>query len=99
MPFFPGDRVWTDGAGRAEFQFKGGSVVRLDSRSKLDYLSHDQEGSDETIALRLWSGSLILHVTRRTGADPASRSKSPGGLSACPTGASTAWTRRRARPG
>src|SRR5262245_1769008 len=31
-PFFPGDRVWTDGVGRAEFQFPDGSTLRLDSR-------------------------------------------------------------------
>src|SRR5712672_1688025 len=36
LPFLPGDRVWTDQSGRAEFQFAGGSLLRLDSASKLD---------------------------------------------------------------
>ena len=61
-PFMPGDRVWTDGAGRAEFQFPDGTLLRLDSRSKLDYIAHDQDGRDATISVRLWSGSLILRL-------------------------------------
>jgi hypothetical protein len=64
QPFLPGDRVWTDSAGRAEFQFPEGSVVRLDRRSKLDYSGHD-EGQEERVVLRLWSGSTFLRV--RTG--------------------------------
>ena len=59
LPFLPGDRVWTDSAGRAEFQFPDGTVVRLDRRSKLDYAGHE-EGEGERIALRLWSGSVIV---------------------------------------
>ena len=42
LPFLPGDRVWTDAAGRAEFQFPDGTVVRLDRRSKLDYAGHEE---------------------------------------------------------
>jgi hypothetical protein len=57
LPFLPGDRVWTDGTGRAEFQFGDGSVVRLDRASKLDYAGDDGEHA----FLRLWSGSLMLH--------------------------------------
>jgi hypothetical protein len=64
QPFLPGDRVWTDGSGRVEFQFPDGSTVRLDSRSKLDYSGHE-EGRGERIALRLWSGSLIVRVRTR----------------------------------
>src|SRR5262245_29913679 len=37
VPFLPGDRVWSDGSGRAEFQFPDGGVLRLDSKGKLDY--------------------------------------------------------------
>jgi uncharacterized protein DUF6600/FecR-like protein len=59
MPFLPGDRVWTDDSGRAEFQFAEGTLLRLDNRGKLDYVSHD-EGREERIALRLWSGGLML---------------------------------------
>jgi ferric-dicitrate binding protein FerR (iron transport regulator) len=51
LPFLPGDRVWTDTAGRTEFQFPDGSVVRLDRRSKLDYAGHE-EGTDERVVLR-----------------------------------------------
>src|SRR5262245_62310892 len=43
LPFLPGDRIWTDENGRAEFQFGGGAVVRLDSRSKLDYMAGEDE--------------------------------------------------------
>lgn len=78
LPFLPGDRIWTDGAGRAEFQFADGSVVRLDSRSKFEYVAHD-EGSDEKIVLRLWSGSLQLST--RDGRDvPDFDVETPGGL-------------------
>jgi len=59
VPFLPGDRVWTDDAGRVEFQFLDGTFVRLDRRSKLDYTAHE-EGRAERIILRLWSGSLYL---------------------------------------
>jgi hypothetical protein len=78
-PFFPGDRVWTDGGGRAEFQFPDGSVLRLDSRSKLDYVAHEDGSGDETILLRLWSGSLFLHVRDR-GRSPRFEVEVPGGL-------------------
>jgi len=61
------DRVWTDANGRADFQFPDGSVVRLDRRSKLDYAGHEEDRG-ERIALRLWSGSLILRVGPRAGA-------------------------------
>jgi hypothetical protein len=64
LPFLPGDRVWTDSGGRAEFQFPDGTVVRLDRRSKLDYAGHD-EGKEERIVLRLWSGSALVRVRTR----------------------------------
>jgi hypothetical protein len=60
LPFLPGDRVWTDRAGRAEFQFADGTILRLDSSSKLDYVAHDDGGGDRVV-LRLWSGGLYLH--------------------------------------
>lgn len=59
LPFLPGDRVWTDRAGRAEFQFADGSVLRLDSGSKLDYVAED--GAGGRVILRLWSGAVSLH--------------------------------------
>ena len=77
LPFLPGDRVWTDAAGRAEFQFPEGTVVRLDSRSKLDYSAHD-ESRDERVVLRLWSGSLIVRTRAREAA--IFEIETPGGL-------------------
>ncbi len=67
QPFLPGDRVWTDSTGRAEFQFPDGTLVRLDRRSKLDYSGHE-EGQEERVVLRLWSGSTFLRVRARGGA-------------------------------
>jgi hypothetical protein len=67
LPFLPGDRVWSDASGRAEFQFPEGTLVRLDSRSKLDYSGHE-EGRGERIVLRLWSGSLIVRARTADGA-------------------------------
>ena len=61
LPFLPGDRIWTDDAGRAEFQFPDGTVVRLDRRGKLDYAAHEEERG-ERIVLRLWSGSVVVHA-------------------------------------
>lgn len=62
LPFLPGDRLWSDGGGRVEVQFADGAVLRLDRRSKLDYLEHDARRSPEVVTLSLWSGSLFLHV-------------------------------------
>jgi hypothetical protein len=64
LPFLPGDRIWTDSAGRAEFQFPDGTLVRVDRRSKLDYAGHE-EGEEERVVLRLWSGSAIVRVRAR----------------------------------
>jgi hypothetical protein len=77
LPFLPGDRVWTDGGGRAEFQFAGGSLLRLDNASKLDYVAHD-DGRDERIVLRLWSGALYLHGRDRR--DGGFEIETPGGV-------------------
>jgi hypothetical protein len=65
LPYLPGDRVWTDAGGRAEFQFADGSLLRLDYGSKLDYVDH-VEGRDERIALRLWAGSVFLRARDRS---------------------------------
>lgn len=77
VPFLPGDRVWTDDTGRADFRFPDGSAVRLASRSKLDY-SSDEPGQEETIVLRLWSGSLILH--NRSGTLASFEIETPSGV-------------------
>jgi hypothetical protein len=65
LPFLPGDRVWTDAQGRAEFQFPDGTLLRLDRRSKLDYSGHEEE-REERIVLRLWSGSLVVRLRGRS---------------------------------
>jgi hypothetical protein len=68
MPFLPGDRVWTDSRGRIEFHFADGSLVRVDSRSKLDYDGYDNERGGQVV-LRLWSGSVYVHQ-RELGRSP-----------------------------
>jgi len=60
-PFLPGDRVWTDSRGRADFQFPDGATLRLDSRGKLDYVAHD-DSRGTRIILKLWSGGLYLRT-------------------------------------
>jgi hypothetical protein len=78
LPFLPGDRVWTDASGRADFQFPDGTRLRLDSRSKVDYTAHD-EGRGERVTLRLWSGGIYLHV--RGGNERAEYTiETPGGV-------------------
>ncbi len=78
VPFLPGDRIWTDDRGRAEFQFVDGSVLRLDTQSKLDYVAHE-DGRSERIVLRLWSGGLVLQA--RNGQRVADYAiETPGGL-------------------
>jgi len=74
IPFLPGDRVWTDGGGRVEFQFADGSLLRLDNRSKLDYTAHE----DGRIFLHLWSGGAFLR-TRDSRADEF-EFETPGGI-------------------
>jgi uncharacterized protein DUF6600/FecR-like protein len=74
LPFLPGDRVWTDQGGRAEFQFADGTILRVDSRSKLDYVARN-DGRRENIVLRLWSGGLYVH-----GRDPELSVETPGGV-------------------
>ena len=76
LPFLPGDRVWSDEGGRLEVQFADGSVLRLDSRSKLDYVSQEGGRRAERVVLRLWSGALILHG-RGGRRSPSSRSRHP----------------------
>lgn len=79
LPFLPGDRVWTDARGRAEFQFADGTLLRLDSGSKLDYIAHEEGEQDERVILRLWSGGLFLHP--RDGRNsPEFAVETPGGV-------------------
>jgi hypothetical protein len=72
LPFLPGDRVWTDERGRTEVQFADGTVIRVDSRSKLDYVARERE---DLVVLRLWSGGLYVH-----GRNPGMSIETPGGV-------------------
>jgi hypothetical protein len=78
LPLLPGDRVWTDSAGRAELQFADGTVLRLDSASKLDYAAHE-DGAGDRVVLRLWSGGLYLHNRDGRGY-PDFAIETPGGV-------------------
>src|SRR5207245_8480604 len=75
LPFLPGDRAWTDASGRVEFQFSDGTVLRVDNRSKLDYVARDDGRRDERAVLRLWSGGLYVH-----GRDPRMSIETAGGV-------------------
>jgi hypothetical protein len=79
LPFLPGDRVWTDEGGRVEFQFASGSTLRLDVRSKLDYVAHEDRGREERVVLRLWSGGSYLYTGNNRGF-PDFDIETPGGL-------------------
>jgi hypothetical protein len=78
LPFLPGDRVWTDGSGRIELQFADGTLLRLDAATKLDFVAHSEESGQETVVLRLWSGSLQLVVLTVAG-EPVFVVETPGG--------------------
>jgi ferric-dicitrate binding protein FerR (iron transport regulator) len=95
LPFLPGDRVWTDHAGRAEFQFPGGTLVRLDRRSKLDYAGHEEDGG-ERVVLRLWSGSAIVRAAAR-GFGRFEIDTPAGSVQALEGSGSSGWTSRPAR--
>jgi ferric-dicitrate binding protein FerR (iron transport regulator) len=75
-PFLPGDRIWTNADGRAEFQFPDGALLRLDRRSKLDYSGHEERDGDQ-VFLRLWSGSAYLRTRAR---DVEFQIETPGGV-------------------
>jgi hypothetical protein len=71
VPFLPGDRMWTDDAGRAELQLATGVFIRMDTQSTLEYAS---EGARP--AFRVDSGGLYVHA--RQGGDLTI--ETPGGL-------------------
>ncbi len=77
LPFLPGDRIWTDDRGRIELQFPDGSVARVDSRSKLDFVAIDGD-ENERVVLRLWAGAMILRAGGRGAASFAV--ETPAGL-------------------
>jgi hypothetical protein len=80
LPFLPGDRVWTDDVGRLEIVFSDGSTLRLDSRSKLDFVSQEGGRRSERVVLRLWSGSVILHYRDDDQRSPEFTIETPEGV-------------------
>lgn len=78
MPLLPGDRVWTDGTGRAEILFSDGEVFRLSDRSKVDYLGRDRD-SDERLGFRIFSGSFQARLYGRTARRGGFELRVPGG--------------------
>ena len=61
MPFLPGDRVWTDDAGRAEVVFAEGETLWIAERTKVDSLGRE---NDERLGIRLFAGAIAARVRR-----------------------------------
>jgi hypothetical protein len=76
MPFLPGDRVWTDEAGRAEIVFADGEILWIAERSKVDSLGRGGRDQDERLGLRVFAGSFGARV--RSGG-PGFEFRAPGG--------------------
>ncbi len=57
VPILPGDRVWTHAGSRVAIRFADGTVLRLDERTKVDFVAFDGEPN-----ILLWSGSVILKL-------------------------------------
>jgi hypothetical protein len=63
MPIMAGDRIWTEN-GRAEIQFDDGSLLSLDSGTKLDFeaIGEPVGRYDESTLIKLWGGSLYVTI-------------------------------------
>ncbi len=59
LPLDAGDRVWTEGEGRAELTLGDGTTVWMDHRTTLDIVAL-VDGRDGSSILRLWSGSVLI---------------------------------------
>jgi len=59
VPLMPGDRAWTRSGSRAEIEFEGGALLRIDESTKLDFVAL---GDSRENLIRLWSGSVFLKV-------------------------------------
>ncbi len=62
MPITQGDRLGTT-EGRVEIYMGSGTYLRLDQRTKLDFLNLPRRGSDLT-RMRLWAGNAYLSISR-----------------------------------
>ncbi|MFQ5789140.1 MAG: DUF6600 domain-containing protein, partial [Acidobacteriota bacterium] len=61
FPILPGDRVWTDPHGRAEIEYADGSVLRMDNRTKVDFVDFGEQRGRESL-VRHWNGNIILRL-------------------------------------
>ncbi len=60
MPIAQGDRVGTTD-GRAEVYFGKGKYIRLDNKTKVDFINLPKRGND-LIQIRIWSGHVYFSV-------------------------------------
>ncbi len=60
-PVLPGDRAWTLAESRAEVEYADGSLLRLDQRTRVDFVEFGDR--DQEAILRVWAGSVFLHLT------------------------------------
>jgi hypothetical protein len=67
VPVTPGDRAWTATHGRAEILYGDGSLLRMDERTKVDFVAFGETTGQETL-VRLWNGSIILRLVDVSGA-------------------------------
>ncbi len=59
LPLDAGDRIWTEGDGRAELTLGDGTTVWLDERTTIDIVALTEERAGSNI-LRLWGGSVLV---------------------------------------
>ena len=57
VPILHGDRLWTHAGSRVAIRFADGTILRLDERTKVDFVTFDGEPN-----ILLWSGSVILKL-------------------------------------
>ena len=60
LPIESGDRVWTQADARVELEYGNGSILRMDSQTRIDFVGFGEQGGETFI--RLWSGSIILRL-------------------------------------
>ncbi len=60
LPIESGDRVWTHADARVELEYGNGSILRMDSQTRIDFVGFGEQGGETFI--RLWSGSIILRL-------------------------------------
>lgn len=61
LPIMSGDRAWTRIGARAEIQYGDDSILRMDERTRVDFVDFGEQGDE--VLVRQWSGSIILRVS------------------------------------